>query len=470
MWYRKAKKMVDRNAFEKLAAAGMGRLLQHMVSGPFAILSADRIGMTPEERNRARYRLKRTLRDMGYGFVDTKGAWREETGEYANEGSVFVPGMKPEDAELLGRALNQESVIVGDGGKFSFMNLMGDRASIDGEFDLSHTLRIPDLTESPEMYTQIGNRKFEFRLDEDPDDMFHPERVQRLRQQFDALSSPRPPVHEDAFVAHSYAGNPPPMMPKFGVRLAGSGQSLGNLQVVEAMSTYVPFVAKLREDQPRFDPSPRWGEPVPVPVRGTGVRTAGVMDMVEFVPGESEAYEDALAGFSKFQGGVPDLFSTQRPGGNVKGFDSLYVGPSGKVFMLDPHQHNETARKVLRTVHPDLPANLSKGMLAGGYSHTDLTMASGIQRIQIYRDGMGVTIEMSRPPNRTQLNAIRDAYMMTPMDRFVAEINLGGKTLAHLTSFGQLVHFVNNWDPDDPSSVEVLDPRLGELYDRRLVD
>jgi hypothetical protein len=467
MWYRKAKMMIDRNAFEKMAAAGMSRLLQHMVSGPFAILSADRVGMTPQDMREARRRLKSTLRDLGYGFVDTKGAWREETGEYAHEGSVFVPGMRPEEAEQLGRALNQESVIVGEDGKFSFMNLMGEETSHGGTFDLSDTLRIPDPTEAPEMYTQIGNRKFEFRLDEDPDDMFHPERVQRLRQQFDALPSPRPPVHEDAFVAHSYAGKPPPMMPKFGVRLAGSGQSLGNLQVVEAMSTYVPFVAKLREDQPRFDPSPRWGEPVPVPVRGTGVRTASLMDLDEFVPGEFEAYEEALGNISKFRGGVPALFTDHNPGHNIKGFDSLYVGPSGDVFLLQPHQHNETARRVLRTVHPDLPLNLVKGHLAGGYSHTDLTRVSGIQRIQIYPDGMGVTIEMSRPPNRAQLDAIRDTYSMTPMERFVAEINLDGKNVAHLTSFSQLVHFVNNWNPDDPSSVEALNPMLSGLYDRR---
>ena len=233
----------------------------------------------------------------------------------------------------------------------------------------------------------------------------------------------------------------------------------------------VLFAAKLVEDQPRFDPSPRWGEPIPVPPsREAGVRTAGVMDVPEFAPGEPEAYEDALGNVARFRGGVPELFSTQMPGMNMKGFDSLYVGPSGDVFMLTPHQHNETARSVLRAVHPDLPANLVQGRVAGGYSHTDLTRASGIQRIQIYRDGMGVTVEMANPPNRRQLDAIRDAYMMTPMDRFVAEINLNGETLAHLTSFGQLVHFVNNWDPDDPSSVEVLDPRLGALYDRKLVD
>ena len=471
MWYRKAKRMVEQNGFERMAAAGMGRLLQHMVSGPFAILSADRADMTTEERDRARGWLKGMLRDLGYGFVDTKGAWREDSGEYSHEGSVFVPGITPEEAAALGNRLNQDSVIVGEGGKFRFLNPKGLDWIPEGEYDVANTLRIPDLSEMPEMYTQLGKRKFELRLDEDPTDTFSRERVERLREQLARMApatteAPYPPVSEEALVAHAYVGNPPIMMPKFGVRLAGTGAATGNLQATSAMLYCVPFAATLREKQPEFDPSPRWGEPAH-PGRFV---TAGVLDLDSFTSNAPEDYERVLEERAGYAGDVAGLFRTQRPGSNMLGFDSLYLGPSGKMFMLQPHTHDETARAVLRSIHPDLPANPVKGRKAGGYTHTDLTRASGIQRIQIYRDGMGVTIEMSRPPNRTQLNAIRDAYMMTPMDRFVAEINLGGKTLAHLTSFGQLVHFVNNWDPDDPSSVEVLDPRLGELYDRRLVD
>lgn len=466
MWYRKARKMSDNNAFEKLASAGMARLLRHMVSGPFAILSADRFGMTPDELRDSRDRLKATLRDLGYGFVDTRGAWREETGEYGHEGSVFVPGIGPDEAAELGRALNQESVIVGDRGRFSFLDLREEGAPEGDEYDLARVLRIPNLSATPEMYTQIGDRKFEFRLDEDPRDTFAPGRIEKLRKQFEQLGEPVPAVQEHALVAHCYAGNPPPMMPKHGVRFAGSGRLTGHLPVATAMSIYLPFAARVWEELPRFDPSPRWGEPVPV----RRIVRAELADVGEFVPERPAVYEEALGGLSQFTGGVPELFSTMNPGSNTKGFDSLYLGPSGTVFMLRPHTHAEIARSVLRNVHPDLPSILTKGRVAGGYSHSDLTKASGIQRFQIYRDGMGVTIEMSNPPGRRQLDAIRDIYRMTPMDRFVAEINLDGRTLAHLTSFGQLVHFVNNWDPDDPSSVEVLDPRLGELYDRHLAD
>jgi len=187
--------------------------------------------------------------------------------------------------------------------------------------------------------------------------------------------------------------------------------------------------------------SPHWGgqivPPPPLP----------------FTPAAPEVYENVLAGVARFAGDAGELFRTQRPGLNSKRLDSLYVGPSGNILMLDPHQHNETARKVLRTVHPDLPTNLVKGRLAGGYKHTDLTLASAIQRIQIYDDGMGVTVEMCRPPNRLQLGSVRDVYVRTPMGRFVAEINVAGTTIGWFTSFGELAEFVGAWDPTQPDEM-----------------
>ncbi len=447
-------------AFERLAAAGMGRLLQHMVDGPYAILSADRVGMTREQRDDARGRLKNMLRELGYGWVDTRGAWREEgEDEYSRENSVFVPGLPSELAEQIGRILDQDNVIVGDRGAFSFLNLKPgpDEPESDGVERLEDHLVIPDLSSSPEMYTEIGRRKFELQFPkpdekEIPGGRFSPEGVDRVREQLDRIRKPRPPVHEAAFFAHAYAGPPPHwMLPVSGLRFAGSkkeckGQTGGlPLNSFYRLAYYLPFAARVVEVLPEFHPSPRWGEPV----RRSGVRTAGVMDMAEFVPGESEAYEEALADIARFHGGVADLFTAHNPGQNMRGFDSLYVGSSGNVFMLDPHRHDETARRVLRTVHPELPEILTKGQKAGGYTHTDLIQASGVQRIQIYSDGMGVTVEMSRPPNHDQLRTIRDIYSMTPMERFVAEINVDGKLLTHLTTFPQLVNFVDNWNPDD---------------------
>jgi len=193
---------------------------------------------------------------------------------------------------------------------------------------------------------------------------------------------------------------------------------------------------------PLFVPSPHWGVPIVPP------------PPLPFAPATSEVYEDVLAGLARFVGGVQELFGTRRPGkDNMTGFESLYLGPSGRFFLLHPHTHLETAGRVIRTVHPGAPASGPRNSKGGGWSHRDLTLASGIQRIQIYRDGMGVTVNLDHPPNRTQLVAVAEAFARTPVSRFAAEIDSGGRTLVTLGSFGELVGLVNEWDPTDPDGM-----------------
>jgi hypothetical protein len=78
---------------------------------------------------------------------------------------------------------------------------------------------------------------------------------------------------------------------------------------------------------------------------------------------------------------------------------------------------------------------------------------------------MAVTVDMDHPPNRTQLGAVRRAFLMTPMHRFAAEIDRAGRTVVTLGSFGELVHLVNHWDPGHPEGVLRVFPDLAELYD-----
>jgi hypothetical protein len=191
---------------------------------------------------------------------------------------------------------------------------------------------------------------------------------------------------------------------------------------------------------PEFDPSPEWERLA----SGEGrIVTATAKD----------SYEAALEEVAEFSGDPMSLFTERNPGKNMAGFDSLYVDPSGRIHLIRQHSHDEVAGKIMRRMNPEAvpPGNpRSKG---GGWRPHDFAVASGIQRFQIYGDGMGVTIDMNRPSNRAQLDAIREAFSFTPMKRFVAEITLDGKILNHLTSFKDLVHFVNNWNlhpPKDP--------------------
>lgn len=466
-WYTKARVLaVKPTAFERMAAAGMSQLLRHMMSGPFAIISAERADMTPEERDLARRNLKYRLQQMELGYVDTAGAWRE-SGVYSRESSVFVSGITVEQAEALGREFGQESVIVGDRGKYGFLKTEGDPAakppSLD--HDLSHTLDIDLLRADPmpELFTEIGNKRFVLRTDphkpkvpnpQRPDITFTPEEIRERRERYERLvpKAKCGPVVTAAFVAHQYDGSPCSQMAKYAIRGLGAP-----CPGAGGMIYCIPFAATFVEHL-TFDPSPHWG-----PQGST--RTAS-KNPVPDMPA-SDVYEEALGGLAKFRGGVNDLFSRHKPGQqNLAGFDSLYLGTSGDFFLLPPHRHDDMARSVLRSVHPDLPAVKRDGGAArgaGGYTHTDLTRASGIQRIQIYRDGMGVTIDMENPPNHIQLSAIADAYMMTPMQTFVAEITMGGKLLAHLTKFDQLRAFVRNFDPSSPETTRIMDPAFAKM-------
>lgn len=213
-------------------------------------------------------------------------------------------------------------------------------------------------------------------------------------------------------------------------------------------------VAELSE----FDPTPEWERLANGEDR---IVTADVKDPPD--------YEAALGNVAESSGDAMRLFTEKNLeknlGKNMAGFDSLYIGPSGKLFLIRSHSHDETAGNIMKKMNPGAipPGNVkSKGR---GWRPHDFAVASGIQRMQIYHDGMGVTIDMNRPPNRRQLDAIREAFSFTPMDKFVAEITLDGQIVTHLTSFKDLVHFVNNWNPNQTEKTTELDPKLSVLFE-----
>jgi hypothetical protein len=204
---------------------------------------------------------------------------------------------------------------------------------------------------------------------------------------------------------------------------------------------------------PQFEPSPHWGRP-PIPSPSPS-----------FAPVAPEVYEEVLAGMARFVGEVDELFRLHRPGiNNMAGFASLYLGPSGRFFLLRPHSHLEVAGKIMRSLHPHVPPPGCRRSKGGGWSHSDLSLVSAIQRLQIYGDGIGVTVNMDNPPNQMQLDAIRSAYLRTPMGRFAAEIDHDGRTLITLGSFAELVRFVGCWDPERSDEVLRISPKLAGLY------
>lgn len=256
--------MPGMNAFEKLAAAGMGQLVRHMMAGPFAIISAERADMNPKEKDFACRNLKHRLQKAGFGFIDTAGAWREETGAYNRESSVFVPGITAEQAEAMGREFGQEQVIVGDRGKYGFLGTQGDTRKPSCDLDLSKTLDVSSLDCQADLFTQIGNKQYVLWTNakvpnpQRPGITFSPEEIEERRQRYEKLAPAAKfgPVVTKAVVVHQYEGNPPPQMAKFWIRGLGApcpGEG--------GMIYCIPFAATFVEELPRFVPSADWGKP-----------------------------------------------------------------------------------------------------------------------------------------------------------------------------------------------------------------
>lgn len=163
---------------------------------------------------------------------------------------------------------------------------------------------------------------------------------------------------------------------------------------------------------------------------------------------EPSVYEEVLRDKSRFYGNIRKFYESDQELGTstvMQNFDSLYLGPSGTIYLLQPHSHDSIAGQVIRQIHPNIipPQKKTKG---GGWTHSDLTQKSGIMRFQIYQNGMGITVDLSNPPNTTQLQIIHEIYNQTSQEVFVAEIAHNGKILERLESFMDLVRYINKFD------------------------
>ena len=53
--------------------------------------------------------LKDAVRDMGYGFIEMRGGYKEEDGGFVNELSLFIPNISKRDIMDLGFVHDQDS-------------------------------------------------------------------------------------------------------------------------------------------------------------------------------------------------------------------------------------------------------------------------------------------------------------------------------------------------------------------------
>jgi hypothetical protein len=120
---------MERQKPYKLDEASLTRAYQHVVEKKvpsWGMLTAYRYANTKKENIKANKALEADLRSKGYGFFKVEGHWQECQDANLNyvecpenklqdsiEVSLFVPGMKKEDAKSLCKKYEQDAVIYG---------------------------------------------------------------------------------------------------------------------------------------------------------------------------------------------------------------------------------------------------------------------------------------------------------------------------------------------------------------------
>lgn len=79
-------------------------------AGSFAVLSAERAGLSVVENDARTVALRAVVESLGFEFEGVKGVW-----EGTREAAFIVRGIAPEDAVRLGDVFGQDAVITSDG-------------------------------------------------------------------------------------------------------------------------------------------------------------------------------------------------------------------------------------------------------------------------------------------------------------------------------------------------------------------
>ncbi len=104
-----------------LIESSLSRILQHIEGNrAFGIVSAFRDMNSKKENMNKHVELKKAVRDAGYGYIEMRGGYREETG-FVTELSLFIPNITRKDVIEMGKANDQHSVIHKDSKEFALI-------------------------------------------------------------------------------------------------------------------------------------------------------------------------------------------------------------------------------------------------------------------------------------------------------------------------------------------------------------
>ena len=104
-----------------LVESSLSRILQHIEGKrAFGVVSAFRDMNSKKENMDRHVELKKAVRDAGYGYIEMRGGYREETG-FVTELSLFIPNITRIDVIEMGKAYDQHSVIYKDSKEFALI-------------------------------------------------------------------------------------------------------------------------------------------------------------------------------------------------------------------------------------------------------------------------------------------------------------------------------------------------------------
>lgn len=193
-------KIYPRRTSDRIASAGLSDAVKHMLDREFAIFTSSRGEFSRKENETRLHELKRTLRGLNYGFINTYGAWKEEDIDdriktVLTEDSIFVPKISEQETLDLCKRYEQEAYIYGNNGTYWIKGVDGKTY---GSGPVREHFRQVTPENDAETFTGFKKDPRKFTLD-------------RNRSKEKTASQP------DEYYFFSIAGNPKYVTNRFGI-------------------------------------------------------------------------------------------------------------------------------------------------------------------------------------------------------------------------------------------------------------
>ncbi|MFW6172637.1 MAG: DUF3293 domain-containing protein [Elusimicrobiota bacterium] len=158
---------------EYLNESSLSRIWSHIESNkPFGVVSASRSENTNKENEENHVALKKVVRELGYGFIEMRGGYKEDSG-FVYEKSLFIPDITKKEIIELGEKYKQESIIFKDKNGFYLLDTRDNVGNEILKFTMKGGKKDLELSKDKikDFFSELTKgshkgRKFLFRIEE----------------------------------------------------------------------------------------------------------------------------------------------------------------------------------------------------------------------------------------------------------------------------------------------------------------